>query len=61
MRRKIKNTKSRNREKQYNDMMKNLPAYAGQFSSWEKVGDLYKKFSIYDYSIYETQLSTNIP
>lgn len=29
------------------------------FSKWEKVGDVYKQYSIYDTSKYETKLSSS--
>lgn len=44
----------------YKKMMSTLPSSNLDFSKWEKTGDVYKQFSIYDTSKYETISSSNI-
>ena len=46
-------------EDMYKKMMSTLPALNLDFSKWEKTGDMYKQFSIYDTSKYETMSSSN--
>lgn len=41
-------------------MMGTLSSTNFDFSKWEKTGDVYKQFSIYDTSKYETISSSNI-
>lgn len=41
-------------------MMSTLPSANYDYSKWEKVGDVYKQFSIYDTSKYESMSSSNI-
>lgn len=44
----------------YKKMMGALSFTNFDFSKWEKTGDVYKQFSIYDTSKYETISSSNI-
>lgn len=44
----------------YKKMMGTLSSSNLDFSKWEKTGDVYKQFSIYDTSKYETISSSNI-
>ena len=44
----------------YKKMMSTLSSSNLDFSKWEKTGDVYKQFSIYDTSKYETISSSNI-
>ena len=46
-------------EDMYKKMMSILPSLNLDFSKWEKTGDMYKQFSIYDTSKYETMSSSN--
>lgn len=46
-------------EDMYKKMMSTLPSFNLDFSKWEKTGDVYKQFSIYDTSKYETMSSSN--
>lgn len=46
-------------EDMYKKMMNTLPSLSLDFSKWEKTGDMYKQFSIYDTSKYETMSSSN--
>lgn len=46
-------------EDMYKKMMSTLPFLNLDFSKWEKTGDRYKQFSIYDTSKYETMSSSN--
>lgn len=46
-------------EDMYKKMMSTLPSLNHDFSKWEKTGDVYKQFSIYDTSKYETMASAN--
>ena len=46
-------------EDMYKKMMSTLPSLNLDFSKWEKTGDVYKQFSIYDTSKYETMSSSN--
>lgn len=46
-------------EDMYKKMMSTLPSLNLDFSKWEKTGDMYKQFSIYDTSKYETLSSSN--
>ncbi len=47
-------------EEMYEKMMNTLPPQILDFSRWEKVGEMYKQYSIYDTSKYETKLSSSI-
>lgn len=47
-------------EDMYKKMMGTLSSTNFDFSKWEKIGDVYKQFSIYDTSKYETISSSNI-
>ena len=47
-------------EDMYKKMMGTLSSTNFDFSRWEKTGDVYKQFSIYDTSKYETISSSNI-
>lgn len=47
-------------EDMYKKMMGTLSSTNFDFSKWEKTGDVYKQFSIYDTSKYETISSSNI-
>lgn len=47
-------------EEMYEKMMNTLPPQILDFSRWEKVGEMYKQYSIYDASKYETKLSSSI-
>ena len=47
-------------EDMYKKMMRTLSSTNFDFSKWEKTGDVYKQFSIYDTSKYETISSSNI-
>ncbi len=44
----------------YKKMMSTLSSANYDYSKWEKVGDVYKQFSIYDTSKYESMSSSNI-
>ena len=44
----------------YKKMMGTLSSSNLDFSKWEKIGDVYKQFSIYDTSKFETISSSNI-
>lgn len=58
----IKNTqpnKCNSLEDVYHSLMKNAQNNILTFSQWEKTGDVYKQYSIYDTSKYETMLSSN--
>lgn len=47
-------------EDKYKIMMGTFPSLNNRnFSKWEKTGDVYKQFSIYDTSKYETMSSSN--
>lgn len=46
-------------EDMYKKMISTLPSLNLDFSKWEKTGDVYKQFSIYDTSKYETMSSSN--
>ena len=46
-------------EDMYKKMMSTLPSPNLDFSKWEMTGDVYKQFSIYDTSKYETMSSSN--
>ena len=46
-------------EDMYKKMMGTLSSTNFDFSKWEKTGDVYKQFSIYDTSKYETMSSSN--
>lgn len=43
----------------YKKMMCTQTSTNPDFSKWEKVGDVYKQYSIYDTSKYETKLSSS--
>lgn len=47
-------------EDQYNEIMSGAPDDITKFSKWEMVGDMYKQFSLYDWSQYDTVVSSNI-
>ena len=55
-----KNDKHISLEDVYKKMMSTLPSANYDYSKWEKVGDVYKQFSIYDTSKYESMSSSNI-
>lgn len=55
-----KNDKCLSLEDMYNEMMSLLSSKSYDFSKWEKEGDLYRQFSIYDTSQYESKLSSSI-
>ena len=55
-----KNDKSISLEEVYKKMMSTLFSANYDYSKWEKVGDVYKQFSIYDTSKYESMSSSNI-
>jgi len=54
-----KNNKSVSLEDMYKKMMHTQSSVKYDFSKWEKTGDVYKQFSIYDTSKYETILSSS--
>ena len=54
-----KNNKRVPLEDMYNKMMHTQSSINYDFSKWEKTGDVYKQFSIYDTSKYETILSSS--
>ncbi len=54
-----KNDKCISLEDMYKKMMSTLSSANYDFSKWEKTGDRYKQFSIYDTSKYETMTSSN--
>ena len=55
-----KNDKCISLEDMYRKMMSTLSSANYDYSKWEKVGDVYKQFSIYDTSKYESMSSSNI-
>lgn len=55
-----KNKSNISLEDMYKKMMGTLSSTNFDFSKWEKTGDVYKQFSIYDTSKYETISSSNI-
>lgn len=55
-----KNDKCLSLEDMYNEMTSLLSSKSYDFSRWEKEGDLYRQFSIYDTSQYESKLSSSI-
>lgn len=55
-----KNDKCISLEDMYKKMMRTLSSASQDFSKWEKVGDVYKQFSIYDTSKYESMSSSNV-
>lgn len=55
-----KNDKCISLEDMYKNMMSTLSSANYDYSKWEKVGDVYKQFSIYDTSKYESMSSSNI-
>ena len=55
-----KNDKCLSLEDMYNEMTSLLSSKSYDFSKWEKEGDLYRQFSIYDTSQYESKLSSSI-
>lgn len=55
-----KNDKCISLEDMYKKMMSPLSSANNDYSKWEKVGDVYKQFSIYDTSKYESMSSSNI-
>lgn len=44
----------------YETIVPSEPSSMANFSKWEKIGDVYKQFSIYDSRKYDTMSSTNI-
>lgn len=54
-----KNNKSNSLEDMYKKMMYTQSSVNYDFSKWEKTGDVYKQYSIYDTSKYETMLSSS--
>lgn len=54
-----KNNNSVSLEDMYEEMMHTQSSINYDFSKWEKTGDVYKQFSIYDTSKYETTLSAS--
>lgn len=54
-----KNNKEISLEDMYKKMMCTQTSINSNFSKWEKVGDVYKQYSIYDTSKYETKLSSS--
>lgn len=54
-----KNNKRVSLEDMYNKMMHTQSSVNYDFTKWEKTGDVYKQFSIYDTSKYETILSSS--
>ena len=54
-----KNDKDVPLEDMYKKMMCTQTSINPNFSKWEKVGDVYKQYSIYDTSKYETILSSS--
>lgn len=54
-----KNNKRVSLEDMYNKMIHTQSSVNYDFSKWEKTGDVYKQFSIYDTSKYETILSSS--
>ena len=55
-----KNDKCLSLEDMYNEVMSILSSKSYDFSKWEKEGDLYRQFSIYDTSQYESKLSSSV-
>lgn len=54
-----KNDKGVSLEDMYKKMMCTPSSTNPDFSKWEKIGDVYKQYSIYDPSKYETILSSS--
>lgn len=54
-----KNNNDVSLEDMYKKMMCTLTSTNSDFSKWEKIGDIYKQYSIYDTSKYETILSSS--
>lgn len=54
-----KNNKNVSLEDMYKKMMHTQFSVNYDFSKWEKTGDVYKQYSIYDASKYETMLSSS--
>ena len=54
-----KNDKDVPLEDMYKKIMFTLTPTNPDFSKWEKIGDVYKQYSIYDTSKYETILSSS--
>lgn len=46
-------------KQEYLEVMKDATVLPTKSLSWEKVGDLYKQFSLYDYSKYNTSTVTS--
>lgn len=55
-----KNDKTVSLEDIHKKMMSTLSSTHNSFSTWEKIGDVYKQFSIYDTSKYESISSSSI-
>jgi len=47
-------------EEMYNKMMESVDHKQFTHSSWEKTGDIYKQYSIYETTKYDTKLSSSI-
>lgn len=46
---------------QYANIMRDIPAeFIEKYSEWEKQGDNYKQYSLYDTSLYKTSTSSSI-
>lgn len=54
-----KNNKNVSLEDMYKNLMHTQYSLNYDFSKWEKTGEVYKQFSIYDTSKYETILSSS--
>lgn len=56
------NEKSREKSlaEKYNAIMTGSSDSVTKFSTWEKVGDVFKQFSLYDDSKYETYVTSQI-
>ena len=55
-----KNDKTASLEDMYKKMMSTLSSTHNSFSTWEKTGEVYKQFSIYDTSKYESSSCSSI-
>lgn len=47
-------------ENEYRKLVSTLYSQTSVYQKWEKTGDVYKKYSIYDTSKYETVLSSSL-
>ena len=58
---KEKNRTEDNLQNQYDSIMRGVPSVSlDEYFKWEKQGDNFKKFSLYDTSKYETSVSPYI-